>query len=183
MNISYAFSLLDLYLLNEKEGSLIVEVLKKDNLVKIDFSYTTSPLNKTYIKIDKNIFFDNLEHFIFKVKENIEIDEEKIDINSNEKTYVLKFKNNRSITFANFSDSELLEIRKKLNINTDINLNKESIKLNIEEIKENSYTKLFSEKSNLKFSMGFSSYVTLLLSAFLFLDVFMIALWVFGSIK
>ena len=40
MNIGYLLSILDLYLIKEKNSSLIVEVDNRESLVKVDFCYS-----------------------------------------------------------------------------------------------------------------------------------------------
>ena len=177
MNISYLLSILDLYLMNELNKYLIVEVLKKENLIKIDFSYSNSLQNKTYVKLDKDSFLNNLEYFFEKLKSHLEIKEEKKENNS----YNIIFSNNREIRFINFTDEELKIIRDKLNMKTDFSFNNilEDNKL------ENTYDSMYKENSKNKFifSMGFSSFITIFLTAIWFLDIFLIALWIFKLLK
>ena len=55
MNIGYLLSILDLYLLKEKNGSLIIEVDNILDLVKVNFSYSFDSSNKTFVKIELEI--------------------------------------------------------------------------------------------------------------------------------
>ena len=177
MNINYLLSILDLYLLKENDSPLIIEVYDNDNIVKIEFSYLNSIQNKTYIKLDKNIFIDNIKYFIPKIQNNLIINKENID--SKDNIYSIIFSNNRQINFYNFKD---LEILRNNFINLPNNINEIQ---NVEVIEPTSYNEIYNEKkkTNLSFSMGFSTYMTLFLTAIWFLDIFMIALWIFKSLN
>jgi hypothetical protein len=187
MNISYLLSVLDLYLLNEKNNSLIIEVINNNNnnnnnnLVKVNFSYSTSSLNKTFIKIDKSIFFQNIGHFLEKVQGNLLVIDESIKNINNQNNYIVTFNGNRKLFFVNFSDIELNKIRLGFkDLKSEFMFNKIEIK------DDKSYDKKLEEnRSNakLKFSMGFSTYITLFITAIWFLDIFMIALWIFKTIR
>ncbi len=176
MNISYLLSVLDLYLLNEKEKSLVINILDKENLVKIDFSYNINSPNKTFLKIDKNIFFENINYFLNKIQSNLEIKEEGID----NKIYKVIFDNNRQISFINFTQEELEIIRKSFKTNTEFNFDKINLKKD-----DNSFNNILEKniKTQTKFSMGFGTYITIFLTAIWFLDIFMIALWIFKAMR
>ncbi len=188
MNISYLVSILDLYLKKEtKEKILIIDITKSNNIIKVDFSYSNTHSNKTYVKLESNVFFDNLKYLINKCQKNLDIKNENINNN----TYTINFSNNRQINFNNFDDNELSAIRNSFDNlvidiigNTSV-LNTVSLKDEVKENKEESYNEIYKEtkKKKLSFSMGFSSFITIFLTAIWFLDIFMIALWIFKSMK
>ena len=59
MTIGYLLSVLDLYLLKEKNNTLLIQVDNKENLVKFNFTYSFDSINQTFVKIDKDLFFNN----------------------------------------------------------------------------------------------------------------------------
>lgn len=173
MNIGYLLSILDLYLLKEKNGSLIIEVDNILDLVKVNFSYSFDSSNKTFVKIDKKMFFDNIYEFLVKIQGNLEIKSELLIEDSKKREYKIIFDKNRNLSFINFSNQEIKVVRENLNeVKNDFTL---------DFVKVESYDekKEVLSKSKLSFSMGFTSYITLFITSIWFLDVFMISLWVF----
>lgn len=173
MNIGYLLSILDLYLLKEKNGSLIIEVDNILDIVKVKFSYSFDSSNKTFVKIDKKIFFDNIYEFLRKIQGNLEIKNEVLiqDIKSRE--YKLTFDKNRNLSFINFSNKEIKLIRENLNeVKNDFTLELSDVE-SYDKKKDN------LSKTKLSYSMGFTSYITLFLTSIWFLDVLMISLWIF----
>ena len=181
MNFSYLYSVLDLYLINEKNGTLVIEVLNKENIVKIDFSYSTSVLNKTYVKIAKDSFFDNLDMLVKKIQADSQVVKNEIKKAENQDNYYVEFTNSRSILFLGFKDNELNRI---IAYFTGSKVIEEPKQVADKEIVE-SYNDTFEthQKKSFAFSMGFASYLTIFLTAFWLLDIFMIALWVFKTLK
>ena len=176
MNSSYLLSILDLYLLKENNGSLIIEVLKEEELIKVDFCYSTSKNQKTFLKLDKKVFFDSLKLFLSKVQGNFQVVDETLLETNKQKSYTITFDNNRKLTFINFSVEEFEMIRSNLsNLESEFQFEK------VQEEQELSYTEKFNLSKNLSFSMGFSTYLTLFISAIWFLDIFMISLWIFKA--
>ena len=179
MNVSYLLSIIELYLKKPHE-KLNIEVIKYDEYVKFNFFYDSSPLNKTYISVDLNTFWSFVKNIFSSIQNKNTITEELVDDNKN---YVVKFKN-REVIFSWFNNIELEKIRNNFNTN-----NKEFIFNKIEnekEIKEfeRYEDKLLNNKNpKLSFSMGFTSFMTIFLSAIWFLDIFMIALWIFKALK
>lgn len=172
MNVGYMMSILDLYLMKEKNGTLIIEVDNIEEIVKVKFCYAFDSTNKTFVKLDKKLFFDNINYFLKKVQGNLIVQTENLTTLNNKKIYKLVFDSNRCLSFVNFQNTELKLIRENLtNLKSDFTLDSEI----------NNYdTKLTQNKqTSLAFSMGFSSYLTLFLTSILFLDIFMISLWVF----
>lgn len=172
MNVSYMMSILDLYLMKEKDGTLIIEVDNIEEIVKVKFCYAFDSTNRTFVKIDKKMFFDNINYFLKKVQGNLSVSGENLTNLNNKKIYRLIFNSKRTLSFVNFTNDELKLIRENLtNLKSDFIFQEEISTYD---------TKLTKNKqSNLSFSMGFSSYLTLFITSILFLDIFMISLWVF----
>lgn len=167
MNINYLLSILDLYLLKQKEQILIIQVDNQTNQVKINFSYSNDYFNKTFVKISKEEFFTNIELIQTKIKANYNLKEEKY-FNNN---YLLDYEM-RKINFFNFSLEELKKIHQAFFQNDDFTFELEN---------NQTYENIQKQQTpKLGFSMGFASYLTLLISSVFFLDIFMIALLVFS---
>ena len=176
MNLSYLLSVIDLYLKKSYE-ELNIEVIKYDGYVKFNFFYKSSSINKTYISIDTNTFWTFANTIISKIQKKDNVLEELIDDN---KTYIVKINKNRVISFSWFTREELEQIRGNFNTNNRV-FNFDQI-----ETQEEKYEDILTNnKSNYKyaFSMGFTSFITVFLSAIWFLDIFMIALWIFKALK
>ncbi|MGN1352756.1 MAG: hypothetical protein ACI4WF_01680 [Bacilli bacterium] len=172
MTISYLLSILDLYLLKEKDSQLLIEVDNEENLVRFNFTYSFDSINKTFVKINKNLFFTNLKEIILKIQSNLKLKEEKYEIKNNKNIYTFNYEQRRIITFIGFSKKEMLKIRESFNDlsdNFDFNIN-------------DSYDQILVNKpEKLQFSMGFSNYMSLFLSSIFFLDILMISLWIFKA--
>ena len=177
MNISYLISVLDLYLKKTNE-KLNIEMIKYDEYIKFNFFYDSSSINKTYISVDIDSFNRFSKILFSKMKKNEDIVEELIDDNNN---YVIKFKN-RTITFCWFEKNELENIRSYFDIkNKSFTFDKV---MSNEIITNEKYEdKVVNKNHKFAFSMGFSSFITIFLSAIWFLDIFMIALWIFKALK
>jgi len=169
MNINYLSSITDLYLKNENDNNLIIIITDKKDFVRIDFSYLKSFQNKTYVNLNKKVFFDNLEKILEKIQNSLNIKKE--SLNSN-KEYDLMLSNNRQIKFIDFTLDDLKIIQTYINNSTlQLNIPKDNYTYN--DMYENDL------KTNFSFSFGFSSIMTLLLSAFLFFNALMLALLIF----
>lgn len=173
MNIGYLLSILDLYLLKEKSGSLIIEVDNILDIVKVKFSYSFDSSNKTFVKIDKKMFFDNIYEFLSKIQGNLEIKNEVLIQDVKSREYKLTFDKNRNLSFINFSNKEIKLIRENLN---EV---KNDFTLEISDIESYDKKKEKIAKTKLSYSMGFTSYITLFITSIWFLDVLMISLWIF----
>ena len=180
MGINYFLSILDLYSVKETDSPLIIEVLNKNDTIKIDFSYESSYLNKTFVNLNKDVFFNNLKFIINKIQNNKDIISENLDENY---YYKVELENKTRITFINFESNDLQMIRNKFN-STNLDFTLTELDLNVKEDKE-TYDEIYNENknTNLRFSFGFSSFITIFLTAIWFLDIFMIALWIFKIIK
>lgn len=172
MTISYLLSILDLYLLKEKDSQLLIEVDNEENLVRFNLTYSFDSINKTFVKINKDLFFTNLKEIILKIQSNLKLKEEKYEIKNNKNIYTFNYEQRRIITFIGFSKKEMLKIRESFNDlsdNFDFNIN-------------DSYDQILVNKpEKLQFSMGFSNYMSLFLSSIFFLDILMISLWIFKA--
>ena len=172
MTISYLLSILDLYLLKEKDSQLLIEVDNEENLVRFNITYSFDSINKTFVKINKDLFFTNLKEIILKIQSNLKLEEEKFVIKNNKNIYTFNYEEKRIITFVGFSKKEMLKIRESFNDlsdNFDFNIN-------------DSYDQILVNKpEKLQFSMGFSNYMSLFLSSIFFLDILMISLWIFKA--
>lgn len=178
MNASYLMSVLDLYLKKTNE-KLNIEIIKYNEYIKFNFFYDSSSINKTYISIDKDSFVRFSKILFSKIQKNEDIIEELIDEENN---YIVKFKK-RTITFSWFNQEELKYIRSHLEVkDKDFTFN--NINIQQENNDNTKYEdKVITKNSKFAFSMGFSSFMTLFLSAIWFLDIFMIALWIFKALK
>ena len=76
MTISYLLSILDLYLLKEKDNELLIEVDNEENLVRFNLTYSFDSINKTFVKINKDLFITNLKEIILKIQSNLKLKEE-----------------------------------------------------------------------------------------------------------
>lgn len=172
MTIGYLLSILDLYLLKEKDSQLLIEVDNEENLVRFNFTYSFDSINKTFVKINKDLFFTNLKEVILKIQSNLKLKEEKYEIKNNKNIYTFNYEQRRIITFVGFSKKEMVKIRESFNDlsdNFDFNIN-------------DSYDQILVNKpEKLQFSMGFSNYMSLFLSSIFFLDILMISLWIFKA--
>lgn len=168
MSISYLLSILDLYTMKEKNNSLIIEVLNNEDLVKVNFCYTNDTFNKTFVKVSKDVLFTNLKFLMEKIEPSLEVLNEKL-LNNN---YEVIFKNKRKISFLKFTNEEIQKIQANLNIIKEPSENIEVISFYDEQFNKNKSFKL-------SLSMGFSSYMILFISSIWFLDILMLALFVF----
>ena len=172
MTIGYLLSILDLYLLKEKDSQLLIEVDNEENLVRFNLTYSFDSINKTFVKINKDLFFTNLKEIILKIQSNLKLKEEKYEIKNNKNIYTFNYEQKRIITFIGFSKKEMVKIRESFNDlsdNFDFNIN-------------DSYDQILVNKpEKLQFSMGFSNYMSLFLSSIFFLDILMISLWIFKA--
>ena len=101
MNINYLVSILNLYLKNENSDKLLeIDFTKIDNQVKVDFSYANSRNHKTYVKIDYKEFFSYIKYLADRIQANLKVEKE----NYLNKSYTIKFNNQRQVSFNNFND-------------------------------------------------------------------------------
>ncbi len=173
MNISYLLSVLDLYLLREKTNQLIIQVDNITNLVKVSFGYANDTLNLTFVKIDKENFFNNLKEILTKIQGNYEAPQEKFSILKNRNTYTLNFSSKRILSFIGFNIEEMQIIRNNIqNLQSDFKF-----------YEEDNYNKqlLNNKDTKLSFQMGFANYMTIALSSLFLLDILMISLWIFKA--
>ncbi len=90
---------------------------------------------------------------------------------------------NRVISFSWFEKEQLINIRNYFEVNNkDFSFDRIHTQEEINDI-EKYEDKLTNKNQKFAFSMGFSSFMTIFLSAIWFLDIFMIALWIFKALK
>lgn len=173
--MNYLISILNLYLNKESNSSLIIELKNMNDMIKIELSYSNSYRDKTFIKLNKDVFFKDVKLFILKIQDNLNIKEELIE---NDK-YSIVFNNNRKISFINFNATDISLIRENINFT-----NYESL-YNLNISNDKSYDEIYKEnkQSNIKYSFGFTTFITVFLTSIWFLDIFMIALWIFKALK
>ena len=176
MNISYLLNILNLYVSKEENDALVVEVHNNKNNVKIEFSYLSMYVNKTYVNLNKTEFLDNLDKILFKIQGNSLISNESYK----DKKYKVMLDNKRQINFFDFTIEEFENIRSNFN-----NLKTIFIFQNISNNEPITYDEMYKETKRFvpKFSFGFSGFITIFLTAIWFLDIFMIALWIFKVIR
>jgi len=175
MDLNYLLSILDLYLLKEQSDHLIIEI-HDNNIIKVECAYASSSLNKTYVKVNKDIFFENLNYIISKIQSNLNIKNELYNNN----IYKVIFNNNREISFIKFKNEDLIKIRNSFNNTIDnFSFNKIEIDNTI------NYNEIYKEnkKNKVSYSLGFSSFITIFLTSIWFLDILLIALWIFKVVK
>lgn len=171
MNIGYLLSILNLYLNQKKQDKLIISFDNLENLVKVDFCYFNNQINKTFVKLDKEVFFDNLNTIVNNIQEKFNKLEEELNYNNNKFIYSLNSLN-QNISFIGFTKEELELIRKAFNKLEEFNF----------KINEVTYSDIYQNKNTkLVYKMGFTSYLTLFLSSIFFLDIFVISLLIFKN--
>ena len=94
---------------------LLIEVDNEENLVRFNFTYSFDSINKTFVKINKDLFFTNLKEIILKIQSNLKLKEEKYEIKNNKNIYTFNYEERRIITFIGFSKKEMLKIRESFN--------------------------------------------------------------------
>ena len=177
MSISYLLSILELYLSNlskTNNSELLIEVDNEKSMIKFNFYYSFDTINKTYVTIKKETFFANLKEIMQKIKANLNLEIEKLEVINQKKHYIINFSNQRIVTFLNFSKEEMKLIRDSFtNISEKFDF----------DIKNDTYDKkiLTINSPKLKFSMGFATYMSIFLSSIFLLDILMIALWIFKA--
>lgn len=191
MNISYLLSVLDLYLAKEQNGNMIIEVEDIGDSIKFNFSYTFDHTNRTSIKVNKTEFMGSIKEFISKIQNNLEVSKENLINFNNESVYTVDLSTGRKISFTNFSTDNVNLIRssfvnmpEKVVEKTPVNVQAlDNLVIDIDE-EEESYEQILEKnvKTRPAFSFGFTSFATLFITAIWFLDIFMIALWIFKAL-
>ena len=173
MDIDYLYSVLNLYLKNEKANyktSLSIE--KKDEIFEFNFNMGLPSQDKTTCKLtidDFNIEIYNILN-IYK-KDTMVIDEK----NSNKNNYEFIFQNGRKLSFLGFT---ILEINRMRNIIYNITINSDEIHL-VEVEEEN---KMVYKPSLLLQQAGFIANSNVFLIVLYLVDIFVIALWIFKEV-
>ncbi len=194
MNMAYLLSVLDLYLNKERSGNTIVEIKNQNDLVEVSLSYSFDHINKTILKVSKSEFQSRVLELITKMKGDKEIEKEGLVMYGMDKIYNINFLIGRKLSFINFDDSDLKLMGCNL-VNVTNNIVSEIVTPKVENVEniviedvdeiDNNYEELMNKnkKTRFAFSLGFSSFATLFIIAIWFLDIFMIALWIFKAMR
>ena len=174
MNIDYLYSIINLYLKKENDHKKTsLNINKIDDKVEFNFNMNDIDSDKTSFVIPFDEFYNHLDGFVEKYKENIMIIDERYNSDKVNGTcyYYVLFKNGRRISFNGFSMFEMNDIRNAL---YDIKINKEEVRVNdIEEEKQMPYEPRLRLQQS-----GFSSVASIVLAIIFFADVLVITLWV-----
>lgn len=176
MNISYLYSIINLYLKKEIDNKKTNLNIKKINdNVECNFTMKLSS-DKTNFLVPLNDYNLNLSDILKKYKEDLMIIDEKYSYDNSNNTcyYYVLFNSGRTLSFNGFTVQEMNFVR---NILYDIKINQNEIRLDaLEEKKEMAY------KPRVRLQQaGFSSYATLFLVVIFFATVLVISLLVFKS--
>ena len=173
MNIDYLYSIINLYLKNEKNNlKTNLNISKCDQEVIFSLNMNQSNLDKTRINLPLDIINPIINNILNLYKNKMMIIDEKYSKKNNNCHYQVLFKNGRMLSLDGFSPLEINNIRNNL---YNINFNPEEIRLDsLNEERKMAY----EPKLNLQ-QAGFTSYTTLFLVALFLTDIFIIALWIF----
>ena len=178
MNKDYLYSILNLYLKMEDEHKkTVLNITKKEEEIEFSFTMNIEVEDKTEFVIPIDIYRDTIIDFLIKYKEDLMIIDEKYSYNNdnNSCNYRILFKNGRILSFKGFSILDMNNIRNML---FDIKINQEEMRVSsIDEKKEMAYKPRLSLQQ-----AGFSSYASLFLIVLFFVDILVIALWIFKAI-
>ena len=175
MNINYLFSIITLYISNEKVAKTKLVITKLSNKkINFKFSMINHGVEATEFVLPLEIFVDenNLNTFMKMYKEdNIIIDENNnYDEKVNNCHYSVTFSNGRILSFHNFSLEETNNFRNHM---FNIQYNKQEIRvLFAEEKKERKGTFRLRET-------GFMGITSTLLTIFLVLSLLFLGLWLY----
>lgn len=179
MNISYLYSIVELYLKKENdEKKTNLSIIKTDNN-KIQFNFNMnkidSEITSFWLPVEKVFENNNFYRLMKDYKQNLIIIDEKYNCdNQNSCYYYILLNNGRSISFKNFSIIDINSIR---NIIYDIKFQKEEIRIKFEDDKEENNTKYYFRLQR----TGFASLKTICVVGICFLIVFVLSLWVFKT--
>lgn len=178
MDINYLYSVLSLYLVQEDENKVIINLTKLDDNIKFSFSNqkNINDITTFNIKYTEMMEENNLREFLCKFKSQILVKDEKYSYDqvNNKGYYLLVLNNGREISFKDFDINEINKIRNLFYNNTDSS--KEIIlketNISHEETKQKPVLRLQEQ--------GFASYLTIMLIGFCFIAIFLIVLFVQG---
>ena len=177
MDYNYLYNIIEFYLKNESDTKRANLIISKENekvYFKLGMSDNTYDKTKYYLPL--NVVNNYIVNLLQMYKGNMMVIDEKYELKKENNTchYFVKFKNSRSITFDNFS---LLEINNIRNVIYNIKLNKEEIRVDLNdpnEIKMNYQPRLQET--------GYASFSSLFLLVLFVSDIIAVSLWIFVSI-
>lgn len=178
MDISYLYSVVDLYIQNDNELKTSLRVIKKDNEeIQFKFSKNNNDVDVTSINIelDKLLENNNLENILKLYKGKYIIIDEKYEYNDELKKcyWYVKLNNGRIMSFDNFSVDEINNIR---NILYEIKYHREEIRVKFDD-KQFDKVGLFRLRET-----GFANYKIICAVTLVVLVVFIISLWFFKNL-
>ena len=170
------YSIINLYLRNEKDGQRInLNMRKNEEDIIFNFNMNENDPNKTSFKVLISDIKEDIPKLLNMFKQDLMIIDEKYVNTKNKYHYSVLFKNGRKLSFDNFSPLEINNIR---NILYNVNINSSEIRLeDINKEKPMAYHPPVVLQQS-----GFASYTTLFLVAIYLTDAFLIALWIFKII-
>ena len=175
MNYDYIYSIISLYLKNEKEDNKTqLMIIKRKDKIIFRFSMKKEAQEQTTFDLPLEEFSNYLDSIIKKYKSNLLVIDEKYEMDSQKKNclYSLKFSNGRILSFYNFNVLEINNIRNNIfSIDTRPN------EIRIKEEKE---TVSMNYKPRLQ-ETGFISSSIFLIVLYL-TDLLVISLWIFKSL-
>jgi len=173
MDIDYLYSIIDLYLDNEKDNhrtNMVIE--KQDNNVCFSFNMDENDFEKTILNLSIEDFSKEINNVLNYYKQEIIIIHEEYANNQENPSYKVFLQNGRTISMNGFS---VLEINNMRNTLYNIRIDSDEIRLEaLNEKKPIAYKPPFGLQQT-----GFASHTTLFLIALYLTDIFLIALLIF----
>ena len=178
MNIDYLYSIVDLYEKKEKpDQKTFLNIRKLADNIEFSFNMKKDDVDKTNFMIPFEEYSSHLTDFLKRYKADLMIIDEKYNYDNINGTcyYYVLFNTGRSISFKGFSVFEMNTVRNTL---YDIKLRQNEVRITaINEEKKMPYQPRLRLQE-----AGFSSYTTIFLIAIFFVDILVIALWIFKEI-
>ena len=171
MNLGYLYSIINLYIKNEKDNRKCNLLIEKNN-DNILFSFNMQHTNhdKTTLTLPLDIVLLNKNEILKLYKNNLIIIDEKYDTNDNICEYLVKFQNGRQLLFRGFTLLEINDLRNSL---YNITLFKDEIRIKFDNNENHSLT------PNLKLkNTGYTSFLSLFVNVLFTVDALLIILWV-----
>ena len=164
MNLGYLYSIINLYVKREnKTKKACLSIVRKNENIEFSFYMHDNINDKTLVTLPLDIVLENRQEILNMYKDaKIVISENNID-----NCYTITFNNGRTLSFLNFSLSEINDWRNSL---YNISIRNEEMRITLP------LNETF-EKKNLRLQIaGFSSYLTLLFSVAFLSTVFLTSL-------
>ena len=171
MNINYLYSIINLYVQREKNGTIAhFWIEKKEDMIEFSFNMQNKSQDKTFITLPLDLVLENRIEILNLCKKNrIVLGEEYHD-----KIYNIMFNNGRIISLIGFTLFEINEWRNDL---FGIEIRKEELRVQKDEMVE--------EKNASQYKLqiaGFTSFINLLVTVVIMSIIFVGALLIFKNI-